>query len=478
MSLIKLAFINTPQPHQKDAVKQFKENKSEILYHGLGSGKTYTSIMAGEKNPGSKLVLTPASLQHNYSKELKKFNVADKDYHLVSYEKFRRNPDKILQEYKPKMIIADEVHRAQNEDSLTGDTLRYARSKVDRFMGLTGSISQNHPSEIGSLLHTVTGKPVLGRNAKEFNAAFIHERKVKPGIIGRIMGTKPGIVEEPKNLNRFREIASKYINTFSGDEEYAKNIPKLERNVIRVPMDKPQQKVYDYTFGKAPAWVKYKIKHNMPTSKRESMNINAFLIGSRQASNATEPFGGRTTTPKLDAIMHDIEHGIKHDKNFKGVVYSNFLEGGIHPLAEQLKKRNIPYGTFTGEQTKSERNQMVHDYNHNKLKTLLLSSAGGEGLDLKGTKYVGLMDPAWNPQKIEQVIGRSARFKSHSSLPENERKVIVKQYLSEPRLGMLGRVKKIFKPDTHAIGTDEYIYNRAQEKENLNKRFTDILKGH
>jgi superfamily II DNA/RNA helicase len=179
----------------------------------------------------------------------------------------------------------------------------------------------------------------------------------------------------------------------------------------------------------------------------------------------------------LRAVVHDIEQGFKKDPNFKAVVYSSFLEGGLEPLAQKLKKREIPYGLFTGAQRDSERNQMVHDYNHGKLKSLLISPAGGEGLDLKGTKLMAVLDPSWNPAKINQVIGRAARYKSHEMLPEAERNVVVKQYLSEPRLGLMGKVKKFFKPDTHAIGVDEYIYNRAMEKDQLNNKFTDALKS-
>jgi hypothetical protein len=466
-----------PQKHQISAVKKFEKSKSEIFFHGLGSGKTLTSIMAGERTPGNKLVLTPASLAHNFRKELHKFNISDQNYKLVSYEKFRRNPDKFIDKYKPSMIIADEFHRANNMDSLTGDSLRKARLKTKKFIGLTGSLAQNRPSEIGELLHTATGKPVLGNNQEEFDKKFIKNRIIKPGLFGRFIGIKPGAIEEPKNLDKFKTIADQYISTFAGDEEYKKHLPIVERDVVRIKMDKPQQKIYDYTFGKAPAWVKFKIRHNMPTSKRESVNINSFLMGSRQASTAIQPFGVQSSTPKLNAVLHDLEHGIKTDKNFKGVVYSNFLEGGLLPLGEKLKKHNIPYGSFTGQQTHSERNSMIHDYNKGKLKVLLLSQAGGEGLDLKGTKYLGIMDPSWNPEKTEQVVGRIARFKSHEMLPENERKVIVKEYLSEPKLGLLGKIKKVFKPETHAIGTDEYIRNRSLEKKNLNDKFTNILKG-
>jgi hypothetical protein len=469
--------IVKPQHHQSEAVEQLDKSNSIIAYHGLGSGKTLTSILAAEEAKGPKLILAPASLLGNYRKELKKFNVDDKDYHLLSYERFRKNPEHYIDKIKPSIMIADEFHRTQNVDSITGEAIRRTRPKVKKFMGLTGTIAQNRPSEIGSLVNTATGQPLLGKDENEFNQRFVAERRISPGIIGRLLGRRPGVVEEAKNLDKFKKITQPYVNTFAGDEEYMKHIPKVTRNVVRIPMNKEQNRIYDYTFNDVPAWIKFKIKNNLPPSKQESRNLNAFLLGSRQASNSLQPFGEYESTPKLRAVVHDIESGIKGDPNFKGVVYSNFLEAGLKPLASKLKKHNIPYGMFTGEQPDVERNQMVQDYNKGKLKSLLISPAGGEGLDLRGTKYMGILDPGWNPAKTEQAIGRAARFKSHEHLPENERTVTVKQYLSEPRLGLVGKIKKIFRPDTHAIGTDEYIYNRAQEKARLNQQFTNALKA-
>ena len=465
-----------PQKHQRETVQQLDNSKSVIAYHGLGSGKTLTSILAAQGTPGAKLVLAPASLLGNYRKELKKFDVKDTDYHLMSYEKFRKSPELYVDKLKPSIMIADEFHRTQNVDSVTGEAIRRVRPRVGKFIGLTGTIAQNHPSEIGSLLHTATGQPLLGRDYKEFNSSYIAERKVNPSLMGRLMGRTPGVVEEAKNIRKFQKITSPYINTFAGDEEYMKHIPHVNRSVVNVPMDKTQQRIYDYTFNRAPRWVRFKIKNNLPPSKREKTNINAFLIGARQASTALQPFGEHASTPKMKAIVNDIETGIRQNPEFKGVVYSSFLEGGLHPLAAKLKRRNIPYGLFTGEQPDAERHQIVHDYNKGNLKALLISPAGGEGLDLKGTRYLGLMDPTWNPAKTEQVVGRTARFMSHEHLPENERNVTVKQYLSEPKLGLLGKLKKLVRPNTHAIGTDEYIWNRSQEKAKLNSQFTDALK--
>ena len=120
---------------------------------------------------------------------------------------------------------------------------------------------------------------------------------------------------------------------------------------------------------------------------------------------------------------------------------------------------------------------MIEDYNNGKLRHLLISPAGVEGLDLKGTKLVQKMDPDWNPERSNQAIGRAARFKSHELLPANERNITVKEYLSDPRLSRMGKIKKFFRPSSSNIGIEEYIRNRANEKASLNEAFLNTLQG-
>jgi SNF2 family DNA or RNA helicase len=54
---------------------------------------------------------------------------------------------------------------------------------------------------------------------------------------------------------------------------------------------------------------------------------------------------------------------------------------------------------------------------------LVITKAGGEGLDLVGVNSVVILDPTWNPAGIDQIVGRAIRYKSHAHLPISERKV-------------------------------------------------------
>ena len=67
----------------------------------------------------------------------------------------------------------------------------------------------------------------------------------------------------------------------------------------------------------------------------------------------------------------------------------------------------------------------MSQYNGDELDVLFISKAGGEGLDLKGTRQIILMESGWNENTEQQVIGRGVRFKSHSHLPADEQNVVI-----------------------------------------------------
>ena len=60
----------------------------------------------------------------------------------------------------------------------------------------------------------------------------------------------------------------------------------------------------------------------------------------------------------------------------------------------------------------------------------MITSSGAEGINLKNTRYVHIMEPYWRPVREEQVIGRAVRLNSHINLPEEKRFVKVFKYLT------------------------------------------------
>ncbi len=99
----------------------------------------------------------------------------------------------------------------------------------------------------------------------------------------------------------------------------------------------------------------------------------------------------------------------------------------------KLDELGITYRQITGAQTGAKRAESVRMYNEDRIKVLVITKAGGEGLDLKNTTGVILMEPAWNESANQQVIGRAVRYKSHETLPDALRLVdIYRLYMIKP----------------------------------------------
>ncbi len=63
------------------------------------------------------------------------------------------------------------------------------------------------------------------------------------------------------------------------------------------------------------------------------------------------------------------------------------------------------------------------------IKVLMITSSGSEGITLKNTRFVHLIEPYWHPVRTDQVIGRAKRICSHKDLPDDLKTVEVFVYL-------------------------------------------------
>ena len=99
------------------------------------------------------------------------------------------------------------------------------------------------------------------------------------------------------------------------------------------------------------------------------------------------------------------------------------------------------------------------------IKVILISDAGSEGIDFKYIRQVHVMEPWYNMNKIEQVIGRAVRNKSHCALPFEERNVEI--YLHTTRL----------KVDETQEAIDTFVYRHyAESKAIQNGQITRLMK--
>ena len=136
-------------------------------------------------------------------------------------------------------------------------------------------------------------------------------------------------------------------------------------------------------------------------------------------------------------------------------------------------------------------NETAANNNHGEIiKVLMITSSGAEGISLKNTRYVHILEPYWHPVRMEQVIGRARRICSHENLPDDERRVNVYLYLmhfTDEQLvpavikgGMASKgllEKDVSKLDkTTPLTSDQALYEISNIKEEINKQLLTAVK--
>lgn len=192
------------------------------------------------------------------------------------------------------------------------------------------------------------------------------------------------------------------------------------------------------------------------------------------------------------------------------LIFSEYIDGGLVPVALALEslgftkygtsslfktpptklidslefktKENIStgksfkaakYAMITGDTAYSPDNVSViktltskENINGEEIKVILISKTGSEGIDLTNIRQVHIMEPWYNMNRIEQIIGRAVRNCSHKSLPFKERNVQIFLYgtilndntyeaidlyvyrLAEIKALQIGRVSRVLKQNS------------------------------
>ena len=122
------------------------------------------------------------------------------------------------------------------------------------------------------------------------------------------------------------------------------------------------------------------------------------------------------------------------------------------------------------------------------IKILMITASGAEGINLKNTRFVHIVEPYWHMVRIEQVIGRARRICSHEELPVELRNIKVFLYLSilptdlktdkakfTKHIELLNR--DISRLDGKiSLSTDESLFESATIKDTINRNILTAMK--
>jgi hypothetical protein len=118
------------------------------------------------------------------------------------------------------------------------------------------------------------------------------------------------------------------------------------------------------------------------------------------------------------------------------------------------------------------------------IKIFMITSSGAEGINLRNTRFVHIIEPYWHMVRVDQVVGRARRICSHQDLPEDKRTVKVFLYVStfteaqktdEKNIEL--RIRDVSRLDKKTpVTTDESLYEIASVKQRINNQILRAVK--
>ena len=104
---------------------------------------------------------------------------------------------------------------------------------------------------------------------------------------------------------------------------------------------------------------------------------------------------------------------------------------------------------------------------------LMITASGAEGISLKNVRQVHMLEPFWNHVRLDQVIGRAVRAKSHMGLPEVERHVDVFLYLAN--FTSIQREDHAIMRQDKGLTSDQYVHGVAMKKKLLTDQALGLI---
>lgn len=449
-----------------------------LLFHGIGTGKTCTSITIAEmimqRNPKMKaLVILPARLKTNFIDELlsencgfnryitplifqryinektpkkekelirKQFLIEiSKNYDIRSYENFRKilldsnNIKKTINDLtKDKIIIIDEVHNLItskiNPDKLQEiiDT-NIIPKKTKTINGIIMRLLTKMAHST-SKIFLLTATPVFD-NYGQFIELILN---LRPELDDK------KIIRDVKNLKTYVNLLKGRVSFYKLKDRSA--YPKTIIDNIEIEMSKEQEEAILYLGA---------LDDNYDGSSMFCITERQISISVYNKSRKVQIFSKlKKYAPKLKKLFELLKLPGKH------VIYSNFIQYCLELIALYLESKGwsnyikngiIKNKTFVlwdaslNDENKQEVKSVLNSIDNmdgNKIKVILGSPSIKEGISFKHIQHLHQIDPVWNSSAKEQVEGRCIRYKSHDDIPLNhstlKRQVIIHNYILIP----------------------------------------------
>ncbi len=380
-----------------------------LLADEMGLGKTLQVIaMLGNwKDRKRTLIVCPASLVYNWSKEIDKFlpslphrmiqgtqeerkqlieSSQENEVLITSYHILQRDIE-LYEDIQFSCEVIDEAQYIKNASTMNAQAVKAIQASFK--LALTGTPIENRLSELWSIFDYLM--PGFFYNYQTFKKRF-----------------ETPIVRDQDDLME-REL-NQMITPFvlrRVKKDVLKDLPEKLEEVYYAPLEGEQKQLYDAEVQKIKLIL---TKQTDQEFKENKIAILAELTRLRQLccfpglvydnykQNSTK------TDIGIDLICNAIEGG------HKILLFSQFTSM-LSEIEKRLKERKIDYYLLEGKTPKKKRAEMVESFQEDDVPLFLISlKAGGTGLNLTAADIVIHYDPWWNTAVENQASDRAHRI--------------------------------------------------------------------
>ncbi len=390
-------------PYQVEEVKKaiygLNKNKSVLLAHGMGLGKTAMALAICKELGEKALIIAPKSTHGGWHKLMRKFDV---NYTVTNIEQVKFGHISCIQRVGEKdfdcthegIIVFDEVHICgdPNGKSLNSKILMACRQNTKTKIIVMSATVADKPEKLFAVGYCLGLHNGSKQDFKRFQLSIGGSIKIDrfsnaPKFVYRDIG---------KTVNKIRGMLYPYYKAVRKTAEDVTEIPDNLLIVEFAELNGDTQKV-NAEFEKLQARLE-----ELKSMENDAEAKGFALAAKTRALQSIELI-------KLNWLLEQVVDAV--EEGMSPCVFLSFKES-VSAFCNMLEKEGIKYGSLTGETKAEVRARAIEDFQADRTRVFVMTTAaGGAGVNLHDVngRYprISFIMPNENSTLIKQASGRA-----------------------------------------------------------------------